>query len=984
MSPRKQCTLSKRRPLVLLLPVVLVALAATVIWRPWQHASSSKPWLEQARQALASKRYTSAEELCQRILSDDPHSAEALLLAGQAAAEQDRLADALEYYDKVPAEAGDLAVSARDAAGDGWLQIGHASKAEVKYREALEINPRDTHAHERLAILLTVLDRRFESLPHVYELLRQGRATYDILMLAGEHAHAVEYPDELARLRAAAPDDPGPLVGLAGMEVHRRNYGAAAGLLRQALAAAPEYIEAHALLGRILLEESDDEGLEQWAAALPAEADAHPDVWAARGGWAKRRGQREAAARCFWEALRRDPNHIPATLQLSQSLEALRQDAPAKRVAERGALLSAFSATLSELRQHRDDAEMLFRAARDAETLGRLWEAWSWNQGAMSILGNATWAREGLKRIKPQLHNDLPPTLPQVDLGIQLDLSRYPLPLDGRQEGADALVQALPSAARARFEDVAGPAGITFNYFCGREVGEPRVRMYEQYGGGIAVLDYDLDGWPDLYFTQGCRWPPKAGQTEFLDAIYRNRGDGRFDDVTPFTGLGDDRFSQGATVGDFNNDGFPDLYVANIGVNRLYVNNGDGTFDDVSTAAGISADRWTSSCLLADLNSDGLPDLYDVNYVQGEGVFERSEVVNGMPRVLGPLSFQPTPDDFHLNLGDGRFEEMSESAGVRVARGNGLGIVAADFEGGGRLSLFVANDADGNFYFVNRAPAAGSQPRFEERGLLAGLAYNRDGRPTASMGVAAGDANGDGRLDLFVTNFSGQSSTLYLQVDDESFVDATGPDLSQPSLAMLGFGTQFIDGELDGLADLVVSNGHVWEFSAPGVPYAMRPQYFRNVGGGRFKELSASSLGAYFQQTYFGRSLVRLDWNRDGREDFAVSSLEAPAALLTNRTDNAGHYLAVQLRGVQSSRDAIGAVVTVHVGDRRQRQWLTAGDGFQASNQRQLVFGLGESRRVDALTINWPSGISQEFRGLAADQELIFVESSPHVTALRR
>jgi tetratricopeptide (TPR) repeat protein len=984
MSQRKPRTVSKRRPLELLLPAVLVVLAAMVIWRPWQHLSTTEQLFEQARQALASKRYTSAEELCRRILSGQPQSAEALLLAGKAAAEQDRLADALGYYDKVPAEAGDLAVRARDAAGDAWLQIGHASNAEAKYREALEISPRDTHAHERLAVLLTVLGRRFESLPHAYELLRQRRATYDILMLASEHAQVIEYPDELARLRAAAPDDPGPLVGLARIEMRQKNYGAATGLLRQALAAAPEYIEAHALLGRILLEESDDDELAQWAAALPAAADAHPDVWAVRGGWAKRRGQREAAARCFWEALRRDPNHNSATLQLSQSLEALGQEAPAKRVAERGALLSAFSATLSELRQHRDDAEMLFRAARDAETLGRLWEAWSWNQGAISILGNVTWAREGLKRIKPQLHNDLPPTLPAIDLGIQIDLSRYPLPLDHRHEGADALVQATPSAARARFENFAGAAGIAFSYFCGRDPGEPRARMYQQHGGGIAVLDYDLDGWPDLYFTQGCRWPPKAGQTEFLDVMYRNRGDGRFDDVTRSTRLGDDRFSQGTTVGDFNSDGFPDLYVANIGVNRLYMNNGDGTFNDVSTAAGISADRWTSSCLLADLNSDGLPDLYDVNYVQGHGVFERFTVVDGIPRTLGPLSFEPALDDCYLNLGDGRFEELSDSAGVHVGRGNGLGILAADFGGVGRLNLFVANDADANFYFVNRTPAAGSQPRFEERGLFAGLALNRDGRSTACMGVAAADANGDGRLDLFVTNLTGESNTLYLQVDDESFVDATGPDLSQPSLAMTGFGTQFIDGELDGLADLVVTNGHIYEYSGPGVSYAMRPQYFRNVGGGRFKELSASSLGDYFQQTYFERSLVRLDWNRDGREDFAVSSLEAPAALLTNHTDEAGHYLAVQLRGVQSSRDAIGAVVTVHVGGHRQRQWLTAGDGFQASNQRQLVFGLGESTRIEALKISWPSGIAQEFRDLAADQELIFVESSPHVTALRR
>jgi hypothetical protein len=322
---------------------------------------------------------------------------------------------------------------------------------------------------------------------------------------------------------------------------------------------------------------------------------------------------------------------------------------------------------------------------------------------------------------------------------------------------------------------------------------------------------------------------------------------------------------------------------------------------------------------------------------------------------------------------------------MRVPGGNGLGIVAADFGGAGRLSLFVANDQDGNFYFANRTPLAGGCPRFEERGIVSGLTYDGNGKAKASMGVAAADANGDGKIDLFVTVFAEEASTLYVQEDAELFVDISGPSgLAEPSFAMLGFGTQFLDGELDGLIDLVVANGHVHEFPSEGVSGAMRPQYFRNTGAGRFKEIAASSLGAYFQHRYFGRGMARIDWNRDGREDFAVSSLEAPAALVTNQTEQPGHYLAVQLRGVLSSRDAIGAAVTVQVGHRLQVQWLTAGDGYQASNQRQLIFGLGASTRANRLSILWPSGLTQEFSDLAADQELIFVELSPQVTVLPR
>ncbi|HEX5500153.1 MAG TPA: CRTAC1 family protein, partial [Thermomicrobiales bacterium] len=220
------------------------------------------------------------------------------------------------------------------------------------------------------------------------------------------------------------------------------------------------------------------------------------------------------------------------------------------------------------------------------------------------------------------------------------------------------------------------------------------------------------------------------------------------------------------------------------------------------------------------------------------------------------------------------------------------------------------------------------------------------------MGVAAGDADGDGRLDLFVTNYYEESNTLYLQDPSGMFIDATtASGLRAPSYRMLGFGTQFIDGELDGHPDLVLTNGHIEDLSERGIPYEMPPQYFRGLGGGKFAELPAADLGPFFQGKYLGRGLARLDWNRDGREDFVVSHLDAPTALVANVSPETGHYLAVQLRGVRSARDAIGARVALVAGGRRRTQWLTAGDGYQASNQRQLVFGLAEEKRVEKLEI---------------------------------
>jgi hypothetical protein len=386
---------------------------------------------------------------------------------------------------------------------------------------------------------------------------------------------------------------------------------------------------------------------------------------------------------------------------------------------------------------------------------------------------------------------------------------------------------------------------------------------------------------------------------------------------------------------------------------------------------------------LADLNGDGLPDIYDVNYLQGADVYERVCGEGGKPRACTPAAFEPQPDRFYLNLGDGRFEERTEAAGLNVAGGNGLGIVAGDVDGSGRLSLFVANDEDANFCFINETAKPGAEPRFVERGVLAGLAYDGDGKALACMGVAAGDADGDGKLDLYVTNFYEEPNTLYLQGPGGMFVDATSASgLRAPSYRMLGFGTQFIDGELDGELDLVVTNGHIDDLSYQQVPFEMPPQYFRGLGGGKFVERPAAELGEFFQGKYLGRGLARLDWNRDGREDFVVSHLDAPAALVANVSADTGHYLALQLRGVKSARDAIGATVTIVAGGRRRTQWLTAGDGYQASNQRQLVFGLGAEERVKKLQIRWPSGLRQEFANLPAVQALILVEGSPRLTRL--
>lgn len=566
--------------------------------------------------------------------------------------------------------------------------------------------------------------------------------------------------------------------------------------------------------------------------------------------------------------------------------------------------------------------------------------------------------------------------------GLVATLFRPPASTGARQRAPEPERVSQPSGPLELFVrfDITD-AGIEFRYFNSPDPSTPGERMFEFTGGGVGAIDYDADGRPDLYFTQGCAWPPDPNQRTYLDRLFRNVG-ARFVDATGAAGLVEPGFSQGLACGDFDGDGLQDIYVADIGTNRLFWNNGDGTYYDATAGSGAMegalADAWTVSAAMADVNRDGLPDLFDVNYLRGEQIYELICNHDGKQRVCSPETFEGQPDRLLLSRGDGTFIDVTKIAGIDAPDGTGLGVVAADFDGSGRLSLFVANDIQANHFYANETPSPGGAPRFEERALVNGLAYDREGRPQACMGVAVGDANGDGRLDLFVTNYVDESNTLYLQTADGAFTDESrAAGLTEPSFAMLGFGTQFLDADLDGWEDLVVTNGHIDDFLYRGYEYRMRPQFFRNLGG-RFEELPAKTAGPFFGEKRLGRGLARLDWNGDGRDELVVSHLEDPAVLLTNVSERTGGFIAFRFAATGSARDAIGATVTVVAGGRRLVRQLTAGDGYAASNERKLMFGLAEGRQAESVSVRWPSGREETFQSLPAGTEWLLIEGRGH------
>lgn len=934
-----------------------------------------------ARQALIDGDLERSTELAAQLLQRAPNSVEGRIVAGYVAANRHQIEEAFNHYSHIPDDADPKSLEGRCLLAQLlFFDMGRAADAERCYRRVLQHDPDHGLAHQGLATLMELEGRRWELIPHMLRAIRAGRCEVGNLLAVGWVQLPSGDATVLMNCRKVVADDPLPLLGLARIAVRENETDKAMRLIQQLVDQRPDQWEAQALLGQLLIESEQPEAWLKWHAQLTEAADELPDIWFVQGLCAERQGELRGAVHCFAECCRRDPDHAESTFRLSRALTQLGLVDLAVPFLDRSRQLELVGQKMGYLHSRPNDARALMQVARMLEGLGRKWEAWGWYQVSRSLQPDAE--QDALRLERERRDWLLQRTESHSNPAIALDLAPFPMPTFHGRKSLDSQSPAGNSSS-IRFDDDSSRMSPAFLYFNGREPHATGLSLAESAGGGVAVIDYDGDGWPDLFLSQGLNLHNRAKAAGPTDKLYRNLCGDTFVDLTDHVGLVDHDFGQGATVGDFNDDGFPDLYVANVGVNRLYQNNGDGTFTDVSASRHPQEGYWTSSVVMADFNGDGFPDLFDCTYVAGEDAATRVCTRQGLARVCSPIIFTPERDRLFLNNGEGQFQEVGQSVGIREPSGKGLGVVAADFDGTGRLSLFVANDLEANSFFHNDTPGRSPLPPvFVEQALQNGLAFDEAGRAQACMGVAAGDANGDGILDLFTTNYYLESNTLYAGQGDGLFADVTRKTgLRDPGYHMLGFGTQFLDFDLDGALDLIVANGHLDDFTHESTPFRMPPQAFRNNGAGHFVELKAAELGTYFQQPCLGRGLARLDWNRDGLEEFAVSHLDRPFALLTNRTDRPGQYLTITLHGRSSSRDAIGTTVTANIGDKSIVRQLTAGDGYMASNQREIVIGLGGSAQIDRLVVRWPSGQTQSFDSLTPNQHVVLVEGG-HLTTL--
>jgi hypothetical protein len=517
-----------------------------------------------------------------------------------------------------------------------------------------------------------------------------------------------------------------------------------------------------------------------------------------------------------------------------------------------------------------------------------------------------------------------------------------------------------PAASPIRFENRTASSGLRF--VLDNNLSEER-RYVESVPGGMAAFDFDGDGLLDLFFTNGAEMPSgrKSG-ARFHNRLFRNLGGFRFEDVTQKAGLAGEGFSFGAAVGDFDNDGHPDLFVAGYRANRLYRNRGDGSFEDVTAKAGIPSDRWGVAAAFVDVDSDGRLDLFLVNYVQWTPEYSRycGDRARNLRVYCHPRYLRPEPNQLLRNRGDGAFTDISKSSGIADHLGKGMSVAVADFNVDGHADLLVTNDSEPDFLFLNDGKG-----NFTETGLLAGVAMSMNGRAISSMGVDARDFNNDGLPDIAVTALSGETFPVFRGSGDGNFADVTyATGMAAATQRYAGWGIAFADLDNDGWKDLLTSNSHVNDRIAEteSTPYQQPCTVFRNRNGEAFALLDESGLEGHSAAHH---GLIVADLDNDGRLDAAMSVVNGPAAVWRNASPP-GSWIAFRLRGAGpakgSNRDGIGARIVVD----GQMNHQTVAGSYASSVLGPVHFGLGKAKVAQQVTIHWPSGVTQRLQNLEA------------------
>jgi tetratricopeptide (TPR) repeat protein len=958
--------------------------------------------LRWATRRMDAKQYALARERLAWLDRWWPGRADVAYFLGACEAELGHTDAALTAWRRVPS---DTPLGAKSNLAAGRLLVrnaGRLTEAETCYRAAARgSSPTAVEARWALAEVL-LWEGRFAEIRNLLHEIARARSLRDRIGALREHwrldsviVAAEEVQPFLDRADRTARDDPRVWLARAFLATRYGRFAEARDWLDRCQARNPDDPVLPRARLQWALAAGEVEEARAALASIPPETVDAAERWSLMSWFAARRGDSQAE-RSALENLSRI--EIGNTVALDR-LAAL-------------ALQAGDTAGAAALRRRQEDAlrdkeryrrlliadrdpipiDELHERARLAERLGRWFEARGWLSLVLERNPADRTARDRLDRLALRDRTPAPPGPPWSRLLADVGNTRHEskATTDDHAEHGPPSVAATPTGDRAiqhpprasiAFRDDGQSAGLGFTYHNGES---PQHQIPETIGGGVAVLDYDGDGWMDLYLVQGGAYPPPPEPiaAEPGDRLFRNRGDGTFEDATERAGIGriGHGYGFGVASGDYDNDGRPDLFVTRFGSYLLLRNRGDGTFEDVTERSGLGGARdWPTSAAFADLDGDGDLDLYVCHYLTWDAIHPTlCPAPESSTRYVSclPLGF-PAKSDHLFRNDDGRFIDITASAGIVDRDGRGLGVVAADLDDDGRIDLFVANDMTANLLFHNRGDL-----RFEEIGHLAGVACNAQGGYLAGMGVACGDLDRDGRPDLSVTNFFGESTTFYRNLGQMMFADATSAvGLKAPSRFLLGFGISFVDVDNDGSLDLATANGHIHDVR-PNVPYAMPAQLLTGDRQGRLTDVT-DRLGPPWTVPRIGRGLARADLDNDGRIDIILIAQNSPLAYFHNQTEHAGHFLTIRLEGTRSNRDAIGAKVTVTADGQQQTAWRVGGGSYASAEDPRLHFGVGASGKIEEVEVRWPSGRVDHYRDLPADADYLIREGETKASALK-
>ncbi|TWT93720.1 ASPIC and UnbV [Neorhodopirellula pilleata] len=943
---------------------------------------------EMARAAYSRKDWRQATNSIRQAMIQRPESSEVFELAGDIFRQTGEPDVATESYQTAISLTHRTSKPSRellDKLARTWMSRNRPFEALEGLRDMVRDYPQSQPARSDLAGLLAHLGQEREAAEHLRWLVQRGHGGIGELMILADLSRPQVDEAMCQAVLQQHPAEHRVQLPLAKLDAHFNRWASVESRLRPVIALSQAGTTATALYGRALVELADQVRLQAWQERLPAGIEQESQYWLALGGQFERLGNAEAAAQVYWNAIVLDEFDTEALGRLAGCLaEQHHQSDAHAQIASRIEHMTQLRRAIDGLAASSFRSQQRFvQIARLLDSMGRSWEAAAWLRAGAAIAAEVDPQLEQCYlSIRSSLTGTTPWQRPEFLLTrhvnkIHLGNPKWPTqtrptknPLIEINQSARAADQVVGSTIR--FQDEAFDRGLKHRCAINKPPGEESgLWIYQSISGGAGVLDGDLDGWPDLYLTtmNGDPLQDNSGPNQY----FRNL-DGSFRNVTTSTGVGDAGFAQGVAVADCNADGFPDLLVANIGQNRLYRNNGDGTFVDITEQTGLIGPQWTTSVAMLDINDDGQTDIFDVGYCAGDEAFDQPCIRDGRTRSCSPLTFTAQRDRVWQGRPDGSFENVSEHWLGEHDPSCGLAIAAGQFDEAHGIDIYVANDMSANHFWSSAVDSDGLF-RLREQASVRGLAVGARSLAQASMGIAVADPDADGDIDFFLTNHAGEPNAFYEQVAQGQWVDrANMVGLAVPSVPMLGFGTQWLDADNSGSLELMIANGHVDDFDHVGDAYRMPPQMFQRSEEGVLTLLDAESLGPYFESDRLGRSLVNIDFNRDGLTDLVVTHLFDPVALLANRTPTPHRAITLHLKNKGGRADAFGSIVSVEVEGRVYRSQLIGGAGFHCSPQQTLHFGLGRSTGPNRVSVQWGGGQSESFGELQAGGEYLLVQ----------